>query len=509
MSLRKPIAIIGLALESNRFAPPTTVQDFRQSCYLESDDILAEAQKDAPAMPQEVPAFIDEMNTLGDWEPVPVIVTATSPGGPAQQHFFAQFLGRTLEYLKGARGLSGIYICSHGAMTATGDSDPDGTLYREVRALVGPDVPIVATIDLHANVSKTMVKNADAIVPYRTNPHIDQVPCAREAAQLLWRLVSSSEELGKAYVRLPIVAPTICLLTNDGGIFSQLVGKSLEAQTPDVPVVCIAGGFAFSDTSYNGITISAFGNSSEATRIVNELGRWAWANRKGFKKQLTSVECAIELALGDGPNILLGDMGDNPGGGGRGNTTEILEALLAADAKNVLFGLFVDADLAQKCHTMGEGAEFEAVFNHDCGDVNANQLILPVKVLKLSDGLVPGRRGLYAGRTVKLGASAALRLNGISLVVISYRTQCADPNFFEHFGFDITSYKTVVVKSRGHFRAGFDQFFTSEQIYEVDADGLTTPVFDRLDFRNLPRPVYPMDENTKWEGAPDGKTLRL
>jgi len=496
----KRIAIIGLALESNRFAPPTTAQDFHQSCYLEGADILAEAQKDAPAMPQEIPAFIDEMNTLGDWQPVPVIVTATSPGGPAQQMFFARFLGQTLEYLKTVRGLSGVYICSHGAMTATGDNDPDGTLYREVRALIGPDVPIVATIDLHANISQAMVENADAIIPYRTNPHIDQIPCAKEGAQLLWRLMDTGEKLDSAYVRLPIVAPTISLLTNDGGIFAQLVENSKAAQTKDVPAVCVAGGFAFSDTSYNGITISAFGDHSQATRIVHELGQWAWDNRTGFKKELTSVERAIELAAGEGPNVLLGDMGDNPGGGGRGNTTEILEALLAASVKNVLFGMFVDADLARQCHEHGEGAEFEAVFNRDCDDVNANRLTLDVKVLKLSDGLVEGRRGLYAGRTVKLGASAAIRLNGIHMVVISLRTQCADPAFFEHFGFDITTYKTVVVKSRGHFRAGFDQFFSAGQIYEVDADGLTTPVFSRLQFINLPRPVYPMDEDAQWQG---------
>jgi microcystin degradation protein MlrC len=95
------------------------------------------------------------------------------------------------------------------------------------------------------------------------------------------------------------------------------------------------------------------------------------------------------------------------------------------------------------------------------------------------------------------------------MVVISYRTQCADPNFFEHFGFDIASYKTVVVKSRGHFRAGFDEFFEPDQIYEVDADGLTTPVFERLEFKNLPRPVYPMDEDAKWAVALSEDTQKL
>ncbi len=494
------IAIVGLALESNNFAPPTTAEDFYQSCYLAGEAILKEAQKDAPSMPQEIPAFIDEMNKLGDWQPVPIVVTATSPGGPADQTFFARFLGTTLEYLKAAHSLSGIYICSHGAMTATGDADPDGTLYQEIRALMGPDVAIVSTIDLHANISARMVENADAIVPYRTNPHIDQAPCAREGARLLWRLLDG-ENLGKAYIRLPIVAPTITMLTNDGGIFSQLVEKSIAAQSQEVPAVCIAGGFAFSDTDYNGITISVFGEQTKAEDIARELAQWTWRHRQGFKKELTSVARAIELATQDGPPVLLGDMGDNPGGGGRGNTTEILEALLNANAERVLFGLFIDPALAQACHQKGEGAMFEARLNEGCNDPNANQLNLPVEVLKLSNGLVPGRRGLYAGRTVKLGLSTAIRISGITMVVISFRTQCADPNFFEHFGLDIAGFKSVVVKSRGHFRAGFDEFFRPEQIYEVDSDGLTTPVFDRLDFKHLPRPVYPMDDDTNWEGT--------
>ena len=121
-------------------------------------------------------------------------------------------------------------------------------------------------------------------------------------------------------------------------------------------------------------------------------------------------------------------------------------------------------------------------------------------MLKLSDGACVGRRGIWKDRAITLGPSALLELGGIRIVVATMRKQCADPVFFEMFGLDIARARTVVVKSRGHFRAGFDEFFDPGQVLEVDAPGLTSPVLSRFDFKNLPRPVYPMDPETQWAG---------
>jgi microcystin degradation protein MlrC len=119
-------------------------------------------------------------------------------------------------------------------------------------------------------------------------------------------------------------------------------------------------------------------------------------------------------------------------------------------------------------------------------------------VLALHDGKCIGRRGLWAGQSLDLGPTAALDLGGITVVVGSRRKQCADPVFFEMMGLDIGKAGTVVVKSRGHFRAGFDEFFKPEQVYEVDTGGLTSPNLDRIPFKGLPRPVFPLDPETQW-----------
>jgi microcystin degradation protein MlrC len=148
--MKPRIAILGIHLESNAFAPVTTEADFRAACYLEGEAMLAEAAKAAPAMPGEIPGFIAAMNAGGSWEAVPILVTATEPGGPADSAFIERTLARMRELLAGSGPLDGVYISNHGAMVSTTDSDPDGALYALAREAVGAGKPVVATVDLHA-----------------------------------------------------------------------------------------------------------------------------------------------------------------------------------------------------------------------------------------------------------------------------------------------------------------------------------------------------------------------
>ena len=201
--------------------------------------------------------------------------------------------------------------------------------------------------------------------------------------------------------------------------------------------------------------------------------------------------------------VIFSDAGDNPGGGGSGRTTELLAALHAAGVSNCLFGSFCDPELAREAHRVGAGHRFKARFNRSCDTtLSWAKWDLPfeadAEVLALHDGDVVGERGMTAGRRLALGPSAALRIGGTTVVVITDRTQTADPVFFHMFGLDISSARTVVVKSRGHFRAGFSKWFSPGEVFEVDTGGLTSPVHDRWPLTHLPRPNYPMDEDTAW-----------
>ncbi len=508
-SQRPRVALLGIHLEANAFAPVTTGEDFRASCWFEGDSIVAEARKPAPAMPAEMPGFIAEMDRLGEWEPVPILLTGCEPGGPAEASFLEDCFARIRQGLASTGKLDAVYISNHGAMISTSGTDPDGELYALVREVVGPDVPVVSTVDLHANISERMVESVDAIISYRTNPHVDQRERAAEAAGLLHHLMVG-ERLQAHFIRLPIVAPTVRLLTAEGP-YADLIRDGQRLTGPDVPLVTVVGGFAFSDSPENGLAIIVYGDArngdaGRAAQVARTLANRAWSERERFRVELTPLNEAIVRAVAVGRSerekpICLADVADNPGGGGRGNATDLLEGLLAAKATGVLLGLFVDPAVAHECHERGIGATFETVLNRDNADAYGRQVPVRAEVIGLSDGRVVGRRGIARGRTLKLGPSAAIRVGGLTIVVVSRRVQAADPASFEAFGLDIASFRVVVLKSRGHFRAGFDEFFPPDRILEVDGGGLTSPILSRFPFSRLPRPVYPLDPETRWNDA--------
>ena len=502
MSSTSPrIAILGIHLESNAFAPVTTAEDFRASCYFEGAAMLAEAAKTAPAMPGEIPGFIGAMNASGPWQAVPILITATEPGGPADQGFIEATLGRMRAMLAAGAPLDGIYISNHGAMVSTTDSDPDGALYELARNAVGPGRPVVATVDLHANISERMMACADAIISYRTNPHVDRRERGAEAAPLLRRLLAG-ERLEKTFIHLPIVAPTVTLLTARGA-YADMIAEGQRHIGPDLPLVSVVGGFAFADAPETGISILTYGTGRKPRDLALQLAEFAWAERDRFRVRLTTLDDAVARAVAAGRSgrnavVCLADVADNPGGGGRGNTTDIVEALIAARVERALLGSFVDPAAAQRCHAAGVGARIAVVLNDGRADAHGRTVPVELEVLGVSDGVIAGRRGVYAGRTAHLGPTAAVRIGGLTMVVCSRRVQCADPAFFEAVGLEVGSFASLTVKSRGHFRAGFDEWYADEQILEVDAAGLTSPMLERYPWKALPRPVWPLDPETRW-----------
>jgi microcystin degradation protein MlrC len=166
--------------------------------------------------------------------------------------------------------------------------------------------------------------------------------------------------------------------------------------------------------------------------------------------------------------------------------------------RDAVVGLIHDPLLAAEAHRRGVGAAFTAHFNRDPSSDFTLPFHAPARVATLHPGPVRGRRGIYAGNSMDMGPAAALLLDGITVLVVSERFQCADPAFLETFGIDIAAQRVVVVKSRGHFRGGFDAFFRHDQVVEVDAPGLTSPMLNHFHWKHLPRPVVPLDAHVTW-----------
>lgn len=505
----KRIALVGLALESNSFAPVATEEDFRQRCFLLGDEVTAEAAGDYPAMAAEMVAFIRAMSMTGDWQPVPVFHLESQPKGPVDHGFFEWCMAETTRSFEAAGRVDGVFIANHGAMTATQDSDPDGTMFRHIRQIVGPDVPIVATLDLHGNVSARMVDSVDVLVSYLTNPHVDMTERGEEAAFVMRQMLAGMRPRS-AFIRLPLTPASINLLTGDGPYcelidFGQRRKRELGGAILNVSVL---GGFVYSDTPENGLAIivTARADLEAAQSLAREIATKAWNDRARYRKSLTSFNEGVGMAVKNGldaklPPVIFSDSGDNPGGGGSGATTEFLVALVEAKARGVYYGSFFDPALAEEAHQLGVGTTFEARFNRNGGGGHDREFVTPARIAGLTDGRFVGRLGLFAGRALSLGPCCLLEIggeNGVRVVVIGNRQQTADPGFFEMFGLDVAEARTVVVKSRGHFRAGFVPWFPPERVFEIDTKGLTSPVLENFEWRGLPRPVYPLDEDTEW-----------
>jgi microcystin degradation protein MlrC len=501
---RPRIAILGFSIECNRFAPVATKAHFG---YFAGADLIAEARLPAPRMLGEIPGFVADMDAAGAWDPVGIAFAAAEPNGPVDHPFFAQVMDEIERRLTAALPVDAVYICEHGAAITTEDDDPDGALFALVRRIVGPDVPIAATLDLHANISDRMVSSIDAFIGYRTNPHLDMRERGEEAAQAIREMLAGTKT-ERAFIRLPIVPPTVTMLTA-AGPYADMIDYGQTKIGPEIMNVSVMGGFAFSDTAKNGLTVVVTArrdrrNQSAAQIVAQDIANFGWDNRERFVPHLTSLDDAIAKAKAASedktlPALAFADVADNPGGGGRGNTTYLLRALVEAGVKGVLFGIFYDPPLAAEAHRYGVHYRFDAQFNRDETTQFSEPWSAPARVAALSDGECVGRRGIYAGMSLNMGPCAALRVGGVTIVVVSHRRQCADPIFFEMMGLDIAKARIVVVKSRGHFRGGFDEFFKHEQIVEVDLPGLTSPMLANFEWRRLPRPVIPLDDGVAWQ----------
>jgi len=493
------VALLGFSIECNKFAPVATKAHFLTRAYLEGDAIVEEARSATPCMLPETPGFVAAMDASGAW--------MTEPNGPVEHAFFVELLGTIERRLRAALPVDAVYICSHGAALTTAEDDPDGVLFAKVREIVGPDVPIAATLDLHANVSERMVGSIDAFIGYRTNPHLDMRERGTEAAAAIREMLGGVKPQ-RVLIRLPIVPPTVTLLTA-AGPYAEMIELGQRHMSPEIMNVSAMGGFAFADAPECGLSVvvTARRDKSAAARLAREIAELGWANRARFYPRLTSLDEAVEKALAVGrdptlPALAFADVADNPGGGGRGNTVFLLRALNEAGVEGALLGVFYDPELAAEAHRQGIGARFDARFNRSETTNFSEPYTAPATVVALTDGRCVGRRGIYAGLRLELGPCAAVKVGGVTVVVVSHRVQCADPVFFEMMGLDIDRARAVVVKSRGHFRGGFDEFFGPEQIVEVDLPGLTSPMLNRFTWTRLPRPVIPLDEGVDWRPPP-------
>jgi microcystin degradation protein MlrC len=353
-----------------------------------------------------------------------------------------------------------------------------------------------------------MVAATDFLVAYRTNPHVDVYERGQEAAAGLLEMFEGMRPQSFR-VRLPLVAPSVTQLTADGYPYGDLIRLGQSRIDDVVMNVSILAGFAFGDTPKNGMTIvvTTRDDSNRARQLALELASAAWNDRHRYRPKMISLDAAVsraqEVSADDSqPAVLFADPADNPGGGGRGNTTHILRAFLAAEVSGCTLAVFYDRAAVAAAFAAGVGAKLSITLNSEEDSSFSDRLDVEATVERLSDGVFIGEYGMVAGKTVTTGPTTVLVVGSIRVVVISNRQQCLSTDYLQAFGIEAAECRSIVVKSRGHFRAGFLHLFEPSQVFEIDVPGLTSPNLASFDWSYLPRPIFPLDEDAQW--SPDG-----
>lgn len=504
------IGIFGLFGECNAFREPIPATEYRWMSYHEGPSLMDAIRDPAAFLPPETRGFCAEMDATGPWNPVPLLY-AISESGPllAENHFLA-LLGRAKELLKAAGKLDGVYITGHGSLVAEQTKDCDAALLALIRAHVGPETPIVETLDPHGKITAEMVQLSDALVCYRTDPHTDMLDRGREAATLMRRLLAG-ERFSAALVRLPIMTTTAAIVAPSAPFRSGVeLGVSLRSDA--IISTSLVPGYPWTDSPYAGQHIVVYGArqaADTAAKAALQMAHHVWDRRHGYSIRMLSLKEMQQrvTALNADPQLAplcFADLADNPGGGATSNTMYALQALLDVSAKDVAIGPIHDADVASAAHAAGLGARLEVEFNRSLTDPFAKPLSASAIVTGLADGSFHARSGPAAGVTVSQGMTAALGINGITVVVTSRPLQAMAVEQFEMVGVDLRKLRAVVVKSRGHYQAAFSEFFARSDMLEIDTPGWCTPHLERLPYRNTNiAALFPTNPDVVWSGAID------
>ncbi|WP_405110491.1 M81 family metallopeptidase [Phaeobacter sp. BS52] len=424
---------------------------------------------------------------IAGYEIIPILWCAAEPSAHVTDHAFETISGMILDALRAAGPLDGVYLDLHGAMVTESFADGEGELLRRVRAQIGEDIPLVASLDLHANVSAEMCAHADYLAIFRTYPHLDMAETGARCQPVLARLLRG-EVLHKALRPVPYLIPLHAQYTGSPP-FSTLYGSLPDLQQQGVEAD-IALGFTAADFPDTGPSCVAYAKTAaQAEAAVDTILSHFLAMEDRIDRSLLSLDAAVQLShhRRDKP-LILADVQDNPGAGGTSDTTGLLRALIDGKCRKVLSGMFHDPELAQKAHAAGSSARFKGELGSKSGVPGQTPVTGLFEVLSLSDGDCPYTGEMYGGGIATLGKSAALRIVDayaqIDVVVTSIRNQCLDLAHFTHFGLDPTDYQTICVKSTVHYRAAFDPI--ASEVKSVTSPGVFACDLRNADYQNLP-----------------------
>ncbi len=482
------IAVGGFQHETNTFAPSKAeLEDFTKGggwpALSRGEAMFGSiAGVNLPAA-----GFVEASRERG-WTPVPLAWAGATPSSYVTDEAFETIAGYILDGLEHAGSLDAVYLDLHGAMVTESHQDGEGELMRRARNLLGDEIPILVSLDLHANVTPEMMELATALASYRTYPHVDQALTGAAAARLLGLM---DERGGRAFAKALRQLPFLIPLTSGCSLIEpakSIYGTLDQLEIDGVDSVSFNAGFSPADIYHAGPTAAVVGTDRAAVEATaDRLAEAVLAQEAAFGGDIMSaadgVAHAKRRAEGAGRPIVLADTQDNPGAGGNGDTVGLLAELVRQEAAGAALGLLYDPAAAERAHQLGVGAEGDFALGSLSGLPGHEPLTVKAKVAAVGDGRFTCTGPFYLGARMDLGPMARLTIGGVDVAIASKKVQAGDQEMFRHLGLEPSERTILALKSSVHFRAHFQPI--AEEVVVVAAPGPNPVDHLALDYRNL------------------------
>jgi len=456
------IAIAGFQHETNTFSPDlATYAEFMKEDgwpgLTEKSDIIPRLKN----MNLPMAGFIEAVSVNKNILLHPIVWASAEPCGYVTQDAFDKIAAKICDGIAEIKSLDGIYLDLHGAMVTQNYQDGEGELLRRIRQLVGPSLPIVVSLDLHANISPAMVELSSAIAIFRTYPHLDMARSGARAYTLLQHL-SAGKPLQKTMHQLPFLVPLTSQCTDlepCKSIYKNL--EQLNNTYKSLISLDFALGFPAADTYDCGPCVVAYGTDQQTVdTAINTMTAIVLEQEAALSQTLFSADTAAKKAtLNNSQLVVIADAQDNPGAGATSNTTGVLRALLKHKAKQAYVAVLNDVEVTTQAHKQGLGARFRAELGGQNNVFNDQPLKCELEVCQLADGDFEFEGEMYHGITAHVGPMALLKVieEGSDVYVITgiNRVQCLDLAIFKHLNVNPQTASVIAVKSSVHFRADF------------------------------------------------------
>ncbi len=487
----KPHVIVGgVWHETNSFSPIATDLDaFRRFLLVEGAAMVSALA----GTNTEIGGMLEAADVAG-FTPVPVCWAGAVPAGMVRR----DALDHIVETLVAACAPppAGVLLALHGAMVAEGIDEADAHVVQRIRDAVGPDVPIVCTIDYHANVSGPLVAAADVLIGYDTLPHVDMAARGREAAAVMGRLLAGMARPAKAFRKLPLLTVPQMQGTEVAPMRDLMALCHRLESEPGMLTCSIVVGFPYCDSPHLGLAVLAYGTQAAAEGAADTLARAIWAQRAAFRPVLLAPAVAVGAAVraNRGP-IFLVEPADNVGGGAPGDGTDLLRALLDAGAEDAVSVMW-DPVAAAEAAGIGVGGRF-------CGAVGGRTLALHGAPVVLDGivtfaGVVRYHRdsSWMTGQPANLGLVATVRAGGVSVILTTERAMPFDTLHLRLAGVVPERARMITMKCGSAWATAFADMAIGHAY--VDTPGICTSNLERMPYTRLPHPFYPLDPETAW-----------